>query len=732
MQRQTIIGLIVCLGWMSVALGQTDRAKKTDARATRSSTADDTADTAEAAQDRPARRSRFPRTQDRNRSDTAESTRSDRASNNDRADVAEATAEAADPIKTMIFPTQTPATDVANAVGQLFRRELEFIPQMRTNMLIVRGPADKLEEAREVIAALDRAPQSLSIELLVLASPGGDAVDMPEGPVNEVAGDIKKLVETGKVTVVEQLTLNGLDGNTIESTSGREFTQVVAVSGRGQMGRREQMGTNVTIRSRVAGTAVVMEVSFQRTGPLPPEADEEEPVNVDLETITVETTVQVENKRLTILQASRLADGRQTWVLVTPHIGKRDADTRLSLGGPRAGVQQRLDFLRALRGEGGVRADVAGPVAGERRLSPDWNRFADMLMRRYDENKNGTLDDAQAEIPSNLSDADTNDDGKVDRDELIAAFQRMTEPRPRPGPPGGAGGGPTRGGGFGGGRAGGAGGAGSSRAGGGGGFGGGRAGGGGAFGGSRAGGTGGSGGGRFGGLGGGGGTGGRAGRTTERSENDEARAGDSGARSSRGGRATRNEEAGDSGERSSRGGRAVRNEGSAAASTRGGRAGIDERYMKYSEAIVRRYDKNEDKHLDTKELDAANRDQYKAADANDDEKVTAEELADWLTNSGSTSAGRASRTSDSDDANDDAGATDAGESSAESQTTVGRPNFSRYLQYSKRFIERYDTSKDGVLTEDEWSKMSRDYSGADADKDKKITAEELARHLMNR
>ncbi len=49
----------------------------------------------------------------------------------------------------------------------------------------------------------------------------------------------------------------------------------------------------------------------------------------------------------------------------------------------------------------------------------------------------------------------------------------------------------------------------------------------------------------------------------------------------------------------------------------------------------------------------------------------------------------------------------------------------KYIKYAVSFIKRYDTNKDGVLTQDEWTKMNTDYSSADADKDGRITPTEL-------
>jgi Ca2+-binding EF-hand superfamily protein len=56
----------------------------------------------------------------------------------------------------------------------------------------------------------------------------------------------------------------------------------------------------------------------------------------------------------------------------------------------------------------------------------------------------------------------------------------------------------------------------------------------------------------------------------------------------------------------------------------------------------------------------------------------------------------------------------------------------RYVKYAVGLIKRYDQNSDGVLTKEEWTKMSNDYSAADRDGDGRITPTELALEMAKK
>jgi hypothetical protein len=130
------------------------------------------------------------------------------------------------------------------------------------------------------------------------------------------------------------------------------------------------------------------------------------------------------------------------------------------------------------------------------------------------------------------------------------------------------------------------------------------------------------------------------------------------------------------------------------------------RYLNYSQHLIKRYDADNDAHLDQDEWSQMNKD-YSAADANRDQRLSKRELALYLLAGGRPRALHAER----------------------KQRKEIDP---RYLKYSHAFVAKYDADGDGVLTQDEWSKMSVDYSQADTNRDGRITPTEMALLLMMR
>jgi hypothetical protein len=89
-------------------------------------------------------------------------------------------------------------------------------------------------------------------------------------------------------------------------------------------------------------------------------------------------------------------------------------------------------------------------------------------------------------------------------------------------------------------------------------------------------------------------------------------------------------------------------------------------------------------------------------------------------------------TADSTGGSDDAASGTSQSSASSGSSSDSGSSTDRYVRYAVGFIRKYDDNGDGVLVKEEWSKMSRDYSGADEDKDGKITPAELAKAMTQR
>ena len=89
--------------------------------------------------------------------------------------------------------------------------------------------------------------------------------------------------------------------------------------------------------------------------------------------------------------------------------------------------------------------------------------------------------------------------------------------------------------------------------------------------------------------------------------------------------------------------------------------------------------------------------------------------------------GESSRGNDERTSASPRGSSTASAARSAAPATGGDDESRRYVEWAVKFMARYDTNKDGVLTEDEWTKMPKDYSAADADGDGRITPAELAK-----
>ena len=184
-------------------------------------------------------------------------------------------------------------------------------------------------------------------------------------------------------------------------------------------------------------------------------------------------------------------------------------------------------------------------------------------------------------------------------------------------------------------------------------------------------------------------------------------------------------------------GRGDRGRGAAAGGNAGGfrppRGPVNEedaeaRFGRFFDAIMQRYDANNDGKLEVAEIDS---ERLKGYDFDGDGVVTLAELSQGLTADGPRQrepVKDADGAEVEETADGDTEEAVAEEADADAKATAEKA--SKYLAYAKGMIKKYDTNEDGSLSADEWEKMSRSPAKADTDEDGLITAEELARSYM--
>ena len=127
-------------------------------------------------------------------------------------------------------------------------------------------------------------------------------------------------------------------------------------------------------------------------------------------------------------------------------------------------------------------------------------------------------------------------------------------------------------------------------------------------------------------------------------------------------------------------------------------------------------------------------DDFNQFDLNQDGMITPRECLRAVENEaergGSIGGGSSSSSEDSSEDRDesDSDSSESSESSSGSASDLDP----RYMTYAKGLVDKYDTNRDGALSKEEWSSMSKDPSAADIDGNGKITSEEYARWLMKR
>ena len=147
----------------------------------------------------------------------------------------------------------------------------------------------------------------------------------------------------------------------------------------------------------------------------------------------------------------------------------------------------------------------------------------------------------------------------------------------------------------------------------------------------------------------------------------------------------------------------------------------DPRVLNSVDAFLRRYDRNQNGQLDSAEWGRVSwGNDPKASDKNGDGILSRAELTERMAKRwGGSSSSRSQSRGNSQSA------------AKPSPSSPSRVEQAKIDRYAKSLLQQYDTSGNGVLEKEEWSKMTARYAASDANDDGVITARELAIKIGN-
>ena len=180
---------------------------------------------------------------------------------------------AKDDAKRLVYPVKHGAAkDLAAVLNEHFKGVADFqaAPDASTNYLLIRAAPSALDEVLKVLAQIDRAPQTVSVEILIVtvaAKKADDktapAEDVDEktfnGPIADVKAQVDALQKKGALSDLKRLQLTAVEGQaaSVEVGENRPYVVGATVRATGLVSRNvayRNVGTkaDATVR-RVAG-----------------------------------------------------------------------------------------------------------------------------------------------------------------------------------------------------------------------------------------------------------------------------------------------------------------------------------------------------------------------------------------------------------------------------------------------------------------------------------------------
>jgi Ca2+-binding EF-hand superfamily protein len=352
---------------------------------------------------------------------------------------AQAKAAAKDPDHVLLHVLQsTPVRDVAESLAQLFRseKELQIIPDVTNNALLVRGPRNQVSAVVEALKKLDQPPKLITLEIS-LVEVLGDAKIAPDrlnGPLHEVQSALEELQAQNAVLVTDSIQITTLDNQPAKVQIGRQVPTITStqVTSRGRTHSTEYLsvGTLVSLTPRVNRNHVVLELDLEKSDVRPaPPTDDETPLPPEMITVTLQTTVAVEDGHALLMEAARTRSHDKTTTNACLVLG---VDIK-AVGEKPAPPPQTSKPIRKAKPTAGA-ASEKEPVAQTDDRIMDYSRA---MLQRYDRNRDGRLEKNEwSAMRSDASAADSNSDGHITVEELAQWMtQRSRTLRPAPSPP---------------------------------------------------------------------------------------------------------------------------------------------------------------------------------------------------------------------------------------------------------------------------------------------------------
>ena len=308
--------------------------------------------------------------------------------------------------QTSIVYVNRPVDDLTKTASHLFEgKDLKFITDPKSNVLILRGAKSEIQEAVEILKALDRPPATVTLEVTIAATNLND--------------------KSKKPVVLDELVITALDDHESTLQFGQQVSLVAGIqrigSDRGMVSRNYRQhatGTIIEARPRIMPEHILVDLQLEKSWYELSEdsEDEENPVTPTIYTASLNTTVQLtegqtesvrtvvsgsnkENKEVVItLKASTKKHAAQVIKARKQATQSTGESSAQSSGRGRFGSSRSGDAATDRSRSGASRSEEgAEPQRAAKALEADDRAIAaaKRMMDRFDEDNNGKLNKAE-------------------------------------------------------------------------------------------------------------------------------------------------------------------------------------------------------------------------------------------------------------------------------------------------------------------------------------------------